>query len=109
MVDSLSRNTIKTPPRVQVDLFDAYATNFDQSLVGKLGYKITKLLTRLVLNESGNDSLGAILDLGCCTGLSRLEIREFCNNLEGNDLSSKMIAVALTKDVYDKLDQVDIV
>ena len=49
------------------------------------------------------------MDFGCGTGLNGLEIREFCYNLEGIDLSSKMLEVAKIKAVYDKLDQVDIV
>lgn len=81
----------------------------DRSLVRKLGHEIPKLLVRPALKESGSGSLGSILDLGCGTGLTGLEIREICYNLEGIDLSSKMLEVAKTKDVYDKLDKVNIV
>ena len=57
MADSLSGNTTNTAPRDYVEnLFHAWATNFDQSLVGKFRYEIPKLLTRLALRESGDDS-----------------------------------------------------
>lgn len=110
MADSLSGNTTKTAPIDYLEnLLDAYATSFNQSLVGKLGYEIPKLLTGLALKESDSASLGSILDLGCGNGLTGLEIREFCYYLEGSDSCYKMLEVAKTKDVYDKLDKVDIV
>ena len=66
-------------------------------------------MTQLAVQKHGSGSLGSILDLGCGTGLTGVKIRDFCSNLEGIDLSSKMLEVAKTKNVYDKLDQVDIV
>ena len=47
--------------------------------------------------------------MGCGTGLTGVAIKQFCSNLEGIDLSNKMLEQAKTKNVYDKLDHVDIV
>ena len=53
--------------------------------------------------------MGSILDLGCGTGLAGLELRQFCSNLEGIDLSNAMIEQARSKNVYDRLIHGDIV
>ena len=50
-----------------------------------------------------------VLDLGCGSGLFGLEIRDHCSQLEGIDLSSKMLDLAKQKNVYDKLSHLDIV
>ena len=110
VLSSLTGKTTKTAPREYVEnLFDGYATKFDQSLVRDLAYDIPEVLTQLIVEKHGGGSLGSILDLGCGTGLTGVKIREFCSNLEGIDLSSKMLELAKTKNVYDNLDQVDIV
>ena len=49
------------------------------------------------------------MDLGCGTGLFGLEIKQFCENLEGIDLSEKMLNKAKEKNVYNKLIKQDIV
>ena len=53
--------------------------------------------------------MGSVLDLGCGTGLLGPEIKNHCSKLEGIDLSNKMLALAKQKNVYDKLNQFDIV
>ena len=76
--------------------------------MGNLEYKIPKLLTDIIVKEHGSGSLGSVLDLGCGTGLTGLEIKDFCSNLEGIDLSKKMLELANAKNVYDKLVHTDI-
>ena len=53
--------------------------------------------------------MGSVVDLGCGTGLFGLEIKSYCSQLEGVDLSNKMLAIAKQKKVYDKLSKADIV
>ena len=97
-------------PREYVEnLFDKYAHKFDQSLVVELSYDIPKVITQLALEQHGSGSLGSILDLGCGTGLTGEKVRPHCTYLEGIDLSKKMLEIAESRNVYDKLDHVDIV
>jgi len=49
-----------------------------------------------------------VLDIGCGTGLTGIELREFCQTLEGIDLSKFMLEKARFKKVYDKLGHTDI-
>jgi predicted TPR repeat methyltransferase len=78
-------------------------------LLEKLEYNVPKNLTDLSVKEQGSGSLGSILDLGCGTGLTGVELKDFCSNLEGIDLSNRMLEQARIKNVYDKLIHVDIV
>ena len=109
MVSSLTGQTTTSAPKKYIEnLFDGYSKKFEQSLVENLEYKIPQLLTDIILKEHGIGTLGSVLDLGCGTGLSGLEIKNFCSNLEGIDLSKKMLELANTKNVYDKLVHTDI-
>jgi len=110
ILSALTGKTTKSAPREYVEnMFDRYAYKFDQSLVEKLSYDIPKVITQLAVEKHGSGSLGSILDLGCGTGLAGEKIRPHCTNLEGIDLSKKMLEVAKSRNVYDKLDHVDIV
>ena len=53
--------------------------------------------------------LGSIADLGCGTGLFGVEIHQFCEHLEGVDLSEKMLDKAKEKDSYKKLIKQDLI
>ena len=109
MISSLTGEKTTSPPRQYIEnLFDGYSKKFEESLVGNLEYKIPKLLTDIIAKEHGGGSLGSVLDLGCGTGLTGLEIKDFCSKLEGVDLSKKMLGLANAKNVYDKLVHTDI-
>ena len=109
MVSALTGQTTNSPPRQYIEtLFDGYSKKFEQALVGNLEYKVPKLLTDIIVKEHGSSSLGSILDLGCGTGLTGLEIKDFCSHLEGIDLSKNMIELANVKNVYNKLTHTDI-
>ena len=90
-------------------MFNSYAGQFDQELVDKLEYNIPKKIAELAVEESASGLLGSILDLGCGTGLTGMEVKSFCSNLEGVDLSNKMLRRARKKNIYDKLSHIDIV
>ena len=62
----------------------------------------------MIIKDSKSDLLGSIVDLGCGTGLFGMEIKQFCNHLEGIDLSEKMLYQAMKKDIYNKLIKEDI-
>ena len=77
--------------------------------MGNLEYKTPKMLTDVVVKEHGGGLLGSVLDLGCGTGLIGSEIKDFCTNLEGIDLSKEMLKLANAKNVYDQLSHSDII
>ncbi len=104
----LGQTTATAPPEYVESVFDNYATRFERNLVDKLEYKIPKAITQMIIKDSGSDSLGSIMDLGCGTGLLGIEIKNFCVNLEGVDLSKNMLDKAREKNVYDKLIKQDI-
>jgi predicted TPR repeat methyltransferase len=87
-------------------VFDDYAPRFDQAL-DKLSYRAPELLRSAVeraCRETGRTMhFGAMLDLGCGTGLSAAAFRSSVDWLVGIDLSPAMIAQARGKGLYDKL------
>lgn len=95
------------PPAFVELLFDQYAPRFEQSLVGKLGYRGPELIMD-ALHAAGFTRAGHALDLGCGTGLMGQHLRPVCGRLDGNDLSARMLAEARRKGVYDRLDKADI-
>jgi len=110
MLAALIGETTNAPPREYLEnLFDKYAVRFESSLVGDLEYCIPRTLTDIILKQSSNRSLGSVLDLGCGTGLFGDEVKGFCENLEGIDLSKLMLEQARLKNVYDKLTHSDII
>ena len=109
MLAALTSKTTTTAPLDYVEgLFDNYATKFENSLVDKLKYKIPRVVAEMILKDSKLDLLGSVIDLGCGTGLFGTEIKQFCEYLEGVDLSEKMLDVAKKKNVYNKLIHQDI-
>lgn len=87
-------------------LFDAFADCFDEVLEG-LEYHTPELIAKKVSNyyKGGN-----ILDLGCGTGLCGFELSKLIpvDQLDGVDLSEKMIKKAQDRRLYHTLDQADI-
>ena len=109
LLSALKGVTTKTAPKTYIQkLFDNYANGFDKSLIDELHYNAPKIVSNAITNNFQNKSLGSVLDLGCGTGLFGEEIRNFCNYLEGVDLSSLMLNLARKRNVYDKLSKEDI-
>ena len=93
-------------------LFDQYASQFEQSLVGKLGYRVPDLLDDLVTEEMarlGISRFERALDLGCGTGLMGEKLRSKVGHLEGVDISAAMIAETARKGIYDSLQKGELV
>lgn len=110
LLAALTGSTTTTAPRDYVEeLFDNYADEFDSSLVDKLEYRIPRIMSKMILKESKSDFLGSIMDLGCGTGLFGIEIKQFCEYIEGIDLSEKMLRKAQEKNIYNKLIKQDII
>lgn len=88
-------------------LFDQHAPDFDAALVGRLGYRGPELLLEAVRKAAG-DRLGAMLDLGCGTGLAGVAFRPYVDRLIGMDISPGMIEQARAKNAYDELAAADL-
>jgi predicted TPR repeat methyltransferase len=92
-------------------LFDQYAPRFDAARAN-LGYRGPELLLTAICKhcEARSKQLrfGAVLDLGCGTGLAGAAIRPVCDRLVGVDLAPGMVAVARGKGLYDRLEVGDI-
>jgi predicted TPR repeat methyltransferase len=88
-------------------LFDQYAARYDTSLTQHLAYRGPALLrdaVETVIHAAGRPMrFGAMLDLGCGTGLGGAVFRPFADRLAGVDLSPAMIAQAAAKGLYDRL------
>lgn len=109
LLASINGKTPKSAPKAYVkELFDEYAPKFEQSLVRALEYNAPKELAKIITAKQPIEALGSVLDLGCGTGLAGVELKQFCSNLEGIDLSNAMIEQARSKNVYDRLTQSDI-
>ena len=109
MLAALTGVTTAIAPQDYVEgLFDNYAARFESSLVGNLEYKIPKIIAEMIVKDCKFDSLGSIMDLGCGSGLLGAEVSQFCEYLEGIDLSEKMLAEAKKKNIYNKLVKQDI-
>ena len=109
MLAALTGETTETAPRDYVEnLFDNYADKFESSLLDNLEYEIPRVIAEMIIKGSEFDFLGTIADLGCGTGLFGVEINQFCEYLEGVDLSEKMLYKAEEKSVYNKLVKQDI-
>lgn len=98
------------PPSDFVEaLFDEYAPNFDAALVDGLGYRAPDLLLEAILkSRSPSPGFKLALDLGCGTGLMGVRLRPYASELVGYDISTAMLKKAAAKQVYDRLEQVDL-
>jgi predicted TPR repeat methyltransferase len=93
-------------------LFDQHAASFDESLTARLSYSGPQLLLSAVTRAC--DAAGrplrfaTMLDLGCGTGLAGAAFRAQVQNLVGVDLSSAMIEQARAKEIYDRLETIEL-
>ena len=93
-------------------LFDQYAPQFEEALVGKLGYRVPEMLDDMVVAEMtrlGIERFAKAVDLGCGTGLMGERLRQKVDFLEGVDISAAMIAETARKGIYDSLQKAELV
>ena len=84
-------------------LFDEYAAKFDQSLQVDLLYEMPIILKNTMLEVHNTTSFGAVLDMGCGTGLAGTALQDFSDSIDGVDVSKGMLEQAKKKQVYDSL------
>lgn len=116
MVAALDGTTTEAAPREYVsNLFDRYAPHFERHLVDLLGYRTPALMRRMVdrvrRDRCTSEARGfrRALDLGCGTGLVGEVFRDIVNELQGLDLSPRMLDRAKRKGLYDALHLDDVV
>ncbi|CAG37270.1 tetratricopeptide repeat protein [Desulfotalea psychrophila] len=91
------------------ELFDNYAESFDESLIEKLHYQVPQLIKRELLEVVPETTkFNHLLDIGCGTGLTGLVLKDMARAMTGVDLSHKMLAKALEKNIYHHLIPADI-
>lgn len=89
-------------PTYTKNLFNNYALYYDEHLKGPLNYTLPQVVGRL-LHQFVHSHIKKAIDLGCGTGLCAGPLREMSDHLTGIDISSKMLAQAKEKGVYDEL------
>jgi SAM-dependent methyltransferase len=89
------------------DYYDRWAVNYDDDIYGSLGVVGTDRLVERIAELI--EPTARILDVGCGTGAvgERLAPRGF-DNIDGLDLSSKMLRIASHKNVYRHLFEADL-
>jgi predicted TPR repeat methyltransferase len=94
------------PHRYIESLFDDYANDFEEHLVGNLKYQGYELLIRPLL--SSRRRYARVLDLGCGTGLCGKLIHTLADQVDGVDLSRAMLERARQTGFYHELTHADI-
>jgi len=90
-------------------LFDDYAANFDEHLLGPLRYRGHEILIDTLKAAAPARRFQRALDLGCGTGLCGPLLQSVVLRVDGVDLSPQMLAQARRRGVYDGLAQAEIV
>jgi predicted TPR repeat methyltransferase len=96
------RACARSDPRYVRHLFDQFSADYDQRMLGQLGYGAPQILRNLA-GLIGLRGPLAILDLGCGTGLGGAAFKDLAMRLDGVDLSPAMIAKARERGIYDDL------
>ena len=109
MLNALMGNLSKTAPLGYIEnLFDEYSESFEESLINTLKYNTPKILGDILKKKLSNKNKISIVDLGCGTGLTGLQLKSISNTLHGVDIASGMLKEAKKKNVYDKLYKINI-
>ena len=105
LISSISGETIDMAPEKYIrELFDEYAERFDDHLTNTLEYKIPTLMRQAVdALPDGPETFPRALDLGCGTGLVAENFQDMAGEIDGVDLSPKMLEHAQAKGVYANL------
>ena len=97
-------NTKRAPAAYIRDLFDDYASSFEDELIESLNYQspnqIRELLQKQKLALSQENLFNLGLDLGCGTGLVGEALLGLVRVLDGVDLSEKMLELTNAKRCY---------
>ncbi len=106
----LGETTESAPPGYVRALFNGYSRRFEKHLNDALEYRTPSALLNLwTRSHPCPPMLQNLVDLGCGTGLAGMQFRDHARRLVGLDLSSGMIAEARKKQIYDELQESEII
>lgn len=106
---AMGRPVERQPAAFVAQHFDGMAEQFDEKLVGRLGYRGPEEIRALMADWiEANGSL-EVLDIGCGTGLCGPVLRPYALRLTGVDLSDGMLTKARQAGLYDELRCADLV
>ncbi len=109
MLAALDGRTTEIAPRRYIrEMFDRYAAIFDRQLVAELDYRAPEQLCAAVARCHAG-GFGAALDLGCGTGLVAEAFAGVVERFDGIDLSPRMLVEARRKDLYETLEEAELV
>lgn len=110
MADAAMGRPVERPPSAFVaQHFDGMAEQFDEKLLGRLGYRAPEEMRSLMAAWIDADASLEVLDIGCGTGLCGPVLRPYARRLTGLDLSDGMLAKAREGGLYDELRRADLV
>lgn len=95
------------PAALITELFDEQAASYDALMVGQLHYRLPQDVAALIHQWYPNHDAD-ILDLGCGTGLLGAALGPNKGVIVGVELSHKMVAQAIRRQVYDKFHTVNL-
>lgn len=99
----------RAPDSYVRSLFDTYASRFDEHLMVELAYAAPNHLRDLIDGSGIEPPVDTLVDLGCGTGVMAPLCRPLARELIGVDLSPKMLALARRRELYDRLEEAEIV
>jgi len=107
ILNAISGNlSAETAPETYIQkLFDSYAEHFEKHLSENLEYCVPQKLKTFIEQNIPipENPQWNILDLGCGTGLSGEQFKDWAAFLIGVDISPKMVEIAKDKYCYDEL------
>lgn len=89
-------------------VFDEMADGFDQKLVGALSYRGPQIIAGLLDGQVPANRALEVLDGGCGTGLCAPLLAPYAGRLVGVDLSPRMLAKAMQRNLYDELVEMEL-
>lgn len=102
-------DTERVPIEYVESAFNSYADRFDTHLLQILKYEAPEKLVALITQHSTPPAeKWNALDLGCGTGLVGLAVAPFARQLVGVDLSAKMLEKARARNLYQRLEHLDL-
>jgi predicted TPR repeat methyltransferase len=104
-----AQNPERPPEKHVANLFDNHAPRFDAHLVEKLRYRVPEDLVALARQHAKHrEERWDVLDLGCGTGLVGVAVAPYARQLVGVDLSGRMLEKARERNLYQRLEQRDL-